>query len=425
MFALCCYFEVLRAVVRHRFRSALLMLFSVVLLAGCSATPSVSKGSKETPRDQPVGELVDNPEVQTSASGNPEADNSAVSNGPGSSDLSDPKPTSDPKSKPDPRFSSDTKQASGSEKVVSPGEGQVEQKQPVSSDKAQKNNDSFGIETMRRGLATGVFETAKWIDSFFADPEYPNENVDVELEIRQFFIKSESKDIDIKTRASGRVRLPNAERSVSLTFDGNDEQESEQGNTSISDSVRSADDQPSLGLEYLEEKSPGYNQRVKLGYRFGEDSFYLGGRLRKAVAVGDKWLFRASQRVRWYHQFGWENRTIIDFESLLPQNRFFQQRFLVAWREDERDELGAQVNFQSAYIYPLSDTTAWRFIWSSNYHTQPQPRWVSTQLAWGYRMQLPKEWIYVEIRPFVEWEELFHWQGNLGLHLSFDLIIQK
>ncbi len=378
--------------ITNRIRTSLLIICSVALLSACSSSQPVQKNISETQQN----EARDEPEKQPVT----EKDSFSI-------ELD--------KTRPEPAAKTSTDQDLQ----------QTEKQQAVDTAKSPTSKDSFGIDSMRRGLATGVFETAKWIDSFFADPDYPNENVDVELEVRQFFIKSESKDIDIKTRASGRVRLPNAERSVSLTFDGNDEQENEAGNTSISDSVRNADDQPSLGLEYLKQKSPGYNQRLKLGYRFGEDSFYIGGRLRKAVTVGDNWLFRASQRVRWYHQFGWENRSIIDFESLLPKNRFFQQRFLLSWREDERDELGAQINLQSAYIYPLSDTSAWRLIWSSNYHTQPYPRWVSTQLAWGYRMQLPKEWIYLEIRPFVEWEELFHWQEKLGLHLSFDLIIQK
>ncbi len=392
MYFSCCFFKLLCSEVSKRYRSSLLILFSVALLSACSSSQSVQKSLSETPENN----VRSGSEEQTI--------------------LEQHSPTIEPVNK---------RHVAEATTSVEQNVQQAESQQDDDTQQPKKRKDAFGIDTMRRGLATGVFETAKWIDSFFADPDYPNENVDVELEVRQFFIKSESKDVDMKTRASGRVRLPNAERSVSLTFDGNDEQESEAGNSNISDSVRNADDQPSLGLEYLKEKSPGYNQRVKLGYRFGEDSFYLGGRLRKAVTVGDNWLFRTSQRVRWYHQFGWENRTIIDFESLLPQNRFFQQRLLLSWREDERDEPGAQITMQSAYIYPLSDTSAWRLIWSSNYHTQPKPRWVSTQLAWGYRMQLPKEWIYVEVRPFVEWEELFHWQEKFGLHLSFDLIIQK
>ncbi len=295
-----------------------------------------------------------------------------------------------------------------------------------SSTEEDSENQESNSDLIRKGVAVGVTEAAKWIDSFFADTDYPDEDVDVELDLRQSVTKSESRDTDFKTRVSGRVRLPNAERKISLTFDGNDDDdENGPGRSSLTDSIRDADDQPSLGLEYLKERSPGYFQRVKLGYRFGENSFYLGGRLRKSKTIGEQWFLRASQRVRWYHKFGWENRSILDIEKILPENRFFQQRVIVSWREDEKDTIGVNTNFASSFIYPLSDTSAWRLIWSSHYHSQPKSRWVSSQLAWGYRVRMPEDWIFFEIRPFILWEDVFDWKANLGVTLSFDFIIKK
>ncbi|PWK48528.1 hypothetical protein C8D97_10979 [Pleionea mediterranea] len=289
----------------------------------------------------------------------------------------------------------------------------------------QISNKVSTANKIKQGLALGVKETAKWIDSFFADPEYPNEKVDVQFDLRQEFTKLESDPWDLKTRFSGRVKLPNAERAISLTFDGNDREEDSQGSSNLNDSVQKSNDQPSLGIEYLEQVRPGFSKRFKVGYRFGRSSAYVGGRIRQSMLLGKGWQFRLSERVRWYHQFGWENRAIFDFDRLLPKDALFQQRLLMLWQQDEKDTRGIQLNLRSALIYPISDHSAWRVIWSSDYDTQPNQRWTASQLGVGYRMKLWQDWVFVELRPFTRWEEEHNWQPKYGINLTFDFIIER
>ena len=95
------------------------------------------------------------------------------------------------------------------------------------------------------------------------------------------------------------------------------------------------------------------------------------------------------------------------------------------WQQDEKDTRGIQLNLRSALIYPISDHSAWRVIWSSDYDTQPNQRWTASQLGVGYRMKLWQDWVFVELRPFTRWEEEHNWQPKYGINLTFDFIIER
>jgi hypothetical protein len=274
-------------------------------------------------------------------------------------------------------------------------------------------------------LASGITETAQWIDSFFADPEYPNEEVDVRLDLRQYFTWLESHPSEYKTRVSAQVRLPNFSERVSLTFDGNDEDGDSLAKESVTDSIRQLDENPSLGLQYLKQVSEEYSQRVKLGYRFSRRTAFVGGRLRKVWPIAEDSRFRVSQRLRWYQRDGWENQTIADYETMFGEDTFFQQRFKLLWQEYLLPEQGTRYQLASSVIYPFSDDAAIRWNWTSDYQTRPVKDWTSSQLSLSYRRQFWRDWMYLEAGPFIRWQNEQGWYHDYGFNLTFQFIIEQ
>ncbi|NVJ58945.1 MAG: hypothetical protein HWE27_01080 [Gammaproteobacteria bacterium] len=299
-----------------------------------------------------------------------------------------------------------------------------QQKMNTTNAKPPNSDDELTVVGVKSSVAEGVAATARWLDSFFVDPDYPNTDVDIRLSLRQFVIKEESLPYEFKTRVGGRVRLPNISRKLSLTFEGNDD-EFEQGSETFNESVSGTDDSPNLGLEVLNEKPGGDSERFKLGFRSGEDSLYVGGRVRRSIELPERWQVRGSQRLRWYHQFGWESQTIIDANLLKRRDYFFQQRIKTLWREDYRPEIGTETTLSSSYTHLLTDESAWRLIWSSVYHTEPKSRWYASQLSFGYRHVVGYPWFRVEVQPFVRWEEETQWQPKYGVSLLFNVLIEN
>ncbi len=280
-------------------------------------------------------------------------------------------------------------------------------------------------DDIRQGIAFGITETAEWVDSFFADPDYPKEDVDVRLDLRQYFTWIESHPEEHKTRVKASVKLPNFSERVSLTFDGNDETDESPAKESITDSIRESDDNPNLGLQYLKKVSEDYSQRVKLGYRFSRRSAYLGGRLRKVWPLNDESLFRVSQRLRWYQRDGWENETIADYETMLNEEVFFQQRFRMLWQEYLLHDVGTSYQLGSSIIHPFSERSAIRWNWSSQYQTKPREDWTLSQFSVSYRQQFWRDWMYFEVGPFVRWQNQEGWFHDYGFNLTFQFIIEE
>lgn len=292
-----------------------------------------------------------------------------------------------------------------------------------SSETSESEPSSSALDTAQKSVADSVVATAKWLDSFFADPEYPNTDVDVRLNLRQYVIKQESLPFEYKTRIDGRIKLPNISRKLDLVFAGNEDEES--GSDSFNEGLQSSDDNPTLGLELLNKRKPGNSERFKVGYRFGESSYYLGGRVRRAVSFAERWQLRGSQRLRWYHQFGWESQTLVELDYLQRQQSFFQLRLSTLWRDDRRDELGTETNWAVSYIYLRDNNQAWRLSWSSDYHTEPAPRWVASQIAVAYRRQIYREWLRFEVQPFVQWQEVNQWHPEYGISLQLNALIEQ
>lgn len=280
-------------------------------------------------------------------------------------------------------------------------------------------------DNIQQGIALGITETAEWIDSFFADPDYPREDVDVRLDVRQYFTWIESHPEEHKTRVKARVRLPSFSDRVSLTFDGNDETDSSPARESISDAIKESDDNPNLGLQYLNQVSEGYSERIKLGYRFSRRSAYIGGRIRKVWPLDDNSLFRVSQRLRWYQRDGWENQTIADYETMLTEDVFFQQRVKMLWQEYLLHDVGSVYELGSSIIHPFDERSAVRWSWLSQYQTQPQEDWTSSQFSVSYRQQFWRDWMYVELGPFVRWQNQNRWFHDYGFNITFQFIIEE
>ena|GEM_PF-5331463 len=315
-----------------------------------------------------------------------------------------------------------------SELAIESNDVQNKQEKESSSQEseAQQNNNTLNdsaLDSVQQSLAESVTATAAWLDAFFADPEYPDTQVDVRLNLRQYFTKQESLPIEFKTRVDGRVKLPNISRKLSLVFSGNDDDD--ESAESLDDGLRQTDDNPNLGLEVLNQRKPGDSERLKIGYRFGESSYYVGGRVRRATTIAEDWQVRASQRLRWYHQFGWESQTFFEIDYLKKKHRFFQYRISTLWREDKRPEIGTETNSTFSYVHLIDEQSAWRVSWSSDYHTEPQSRWIASQLGIGYRQAFYRDWLRVELQPYVRWEEANAWQPDYGFVLLFNALIEQ
>lgn len=281
------------------------------------------------------------------------------------------------------------------------------------------------IDVARKVAGSRVASAAQWVDRFFENPEYQEEEADARISLRQSVKFSQESNAEFQTRLSGSLSLPHFSRRVKLVFEGNDEPSiDEQDEPDLRASADESIETSSVGLQYTPVSRNDYDFRVGAGMRISDTSLYIGPRWRFQTQWGSNWRGRFTQRLRWYSDEGWRAVTGVDVDCSVRTRNLIRQNFSTDWREGRFSQEGFRHTTATSFVQPLSDTKALRYTWSSDYLTRPDKRWVSSVLAASYRSSLLRDWILLEFRPFVSWEEDLGWEINPGILISMSIIIE-
>ena len=297
---------------------------------------------------------------------------------------------------------------------------------PITSVEVLENS----IDSVHDRTCSHLVSLACRVDSFFDDPDYPEEEeVDVRASLQQSFTFYRNIDPKFKTRVRASVNLPNLNQRLRLSFEGNDELYSESFiggiEETILESTRESLDDPSLRLLYLFLNHPDLDFGVSGGVRLSEGAFYAGPRLKFRHDLGAGWNTKLTHRTYWYTTDNLKTKTELRFDHLIGQCNLFRQSFRSDWDEDKHPEEGFRHTVTTSITQPSRENAALRYAWSSSHQTRPNPRWTSTSLSVGYRQSVWRDWIFLEAAPFVTWEDRFDWEPNPGISISFSTIFER
>ncbi|MEM9304405.1 MAG: hypothetical protein AAGE01_20005 [Pseudomonadota bacterium] len=281
------------------------------------------------------------------------------------------------------------------------------------------------IDTANETVTNYVISLARWVDEIFDDPNYTEEEADARLEVRLIASDSRENSAEFRARTRFRISLPRLSRRASLVFEGNDDIDindfaDEDFDNAIDDSL----DAPALGIQYFRRDDERVNLSWTAGVRASSVSFYIGPRVRYISRLGDDSIVRATQRLRWYTEEGWDSNSRLDFDRRFD-NGFFRQLFAVRWREDRYRSEGARVSASTSWTKPLSEESALRYAWTSVYLTESQADGRETRLSVGYRKRFWRDWIAIQVTPFVAWEQRNDWDFNPGLQVSITTAFER
>ena len=281
------------------------------------------------------------------------------------------------------------------------------------------------IDNLRANVSQRVNTVARWIDEFFDDPNYVTEEADSRLIVRQAANVSDRDATTFRTRVSAKVRLPRAERRLSLIFEGDDDrslfdEESDDFAESLDESV----EHPSLGVQYFHKDSDRFNTSFSAGFRSGHPSIYLGPFARFQHAIGESWSGRYSQRLRWYTNDGWESITRANFDRSFGELSNFRQDFAAIWKENQHASEGIRYQTTTSFTTMLASESAIRYGWTSVYRTLPKSDWQSSTLFVRYRRSLTRDWIMFEVIPYLAFEQRHDWQANPGIRLTLEILFE-
>ncbi len=278
------------------------------------------------------------------------------------------------------------------------------------------------IDAAHANVSDRVQDLARWVDAFFSDNNY-SEEADAYLELAQQVTLARSESPGRRTRARARVTLPALSRRLSLAFLGNNEADTARAAPSVSTDPRDEPrDSSTLALEFF----PRRNERMALslggGLRFSDQSAYAGPRLRYEGPVGERWHGRLIERLRYRFGSGIESVSSAEVERGLPGGGFCRERLSIVWEAANRDDPGIRSTFTSACTLAPRDRNGLRFAWATAYQSRPRAGFTSTRISATWRRFIRRRWLFVQLTPFIAWEDRFDWRTRPGLQATVGIV---
>ena len=281
------------------------------------------------------------------------------------------------------------------------------------------------IDIAQKIAGSRVRKTARWVDSFFADPNYTADEADGRVVFTMSGESSYKDSEEFRMKIDGNLYLPGISKRLELIFSGNDDLDiNDNEDQTFADAAEKSSDNPSVGLRYAFFRTESFDARMTAGVRFGNQSLFAGPRLRYTQDINDYWLFRVTQLLRWYTNDGWKSGTDVDFDRRVRKYSLFRQRFSTDWNEDKYDDQGFRHSATTSYTHPLPHKAAMRYSWTSVYLTRYDGGWRSTRFTTSYRRAMWRDWFILEAAPFISFDDEYGWDPNPGIKLSVSLILE-
>jgi len=278
-------------------------------------------------------------------------------------------------------------------------------------DKSQEK----ALDDRQENVSTRLISAAEWIDSFFDDGRYYEEENKTRATLSLEFGYTKNDDFEINPRLSVRLQLPKISKKLNLLIKGADDEEYDtDGNPRPPGDTSTDRSQLEAALQYFLIDTENSNLSTSFGGSY--DYLYGGLRYRYLQEFG-KWQGRFTDRLRWYTDEGWENRADVDFERRFSDVWMFRSITTGTWYESDDGIPHSQI-FRVFQV--LSREKALLYETGAYFDTDPNYSMVDFQIKLRYRQRFYRDWLAFEIAPQISFPEDHDRDANLGIFFRFD-----
>jgi len=265
-----------------------------------------------------------------------------------------------------------------------------------------------------------LMEKALWLDSFFDDENYSSEANKSRIKASLKLGYSKKDDFEAKPRLNIRLRLPKLENRLNLVFSGSDESEFDAEETTLTDlnlHEDSDNNEFTAGLQYFLREATSENISLNTGLSW--NYVYAGLRYRRSWDFGE-WRSRFINNIRWYTDDGWEDDVSLQFDRFLfSEDWLFRTELAGEWLEEENGFPHA-LSFNLYQLLSKKRAMQYQIIFS--FDTSPDYTMTDTQLRVKYRQRFYRDWLNLEIEPFVTFPEEDDRETNPGIIFKLEVI---
>lgn len=283
---------------------------------------------------------------------------------------------------------------------------------PILDEKTEQKLDQ--VQQKGSQLISGV---AQWLDSFFNDPRYMREENKSRAKVSMKFGYSKFDDFEFRPAIRLRLSFPGLENRAKLYLSANGSEDFDVDSNPILDTNKNRDEELTGGVKYYITQNKRYNISTDLG--FSTSYVYAGIRYRYLHPFfSSRWKGRFTNRLRYYSDDGWVNRTAYDIERYLGERYFFRTTFSGVLSEDVD---GVPFSGIARLYQVLSIDRALLYDFGTYFDTRPEFEVSDVQFKLRYRQRFYRDWLVLEIAPQVTFPEDQDYEVNPGIVIKFEM----
>ena len=264
-----------------------------------------------------------------------------------------------------------------------------------------------------------VLSAADWVDSFFDDPRYLSEENRTRARIKLGLGYSEYYELETYSAIDLRLNLPRLENKANIFLRLNDDSDFDAASSPIPNTEggrKNEGEKVTAGVQYFLAMGEKYNVSTE----FGVSLSYIYGGLRYRhlhPLFNDDWSGRFTNRLRYYSDEGWENKTSYDIERYLGE-RFFYRTTFTALLSERNDGIPFSAVARLYQVFDIDRVLLYDV--GSYFNTEPDLEVTDIQLKLRYRQRFYRDWLVLEIAPQITFPKDYDHAFNPGIITKFE-----
>ena len=264
-----------------------------------------------------------------------------------------------------------------------------------------------------------LLTATEWVDSFFDDPRYLAEENRTRLKVKLGLGYSKHYELETYSALDLRLSLPNLENKTNVFLSLNDDSDFDSDSAPIGGADdRRTDNEGSLtaGIQHFLVMGEKYNLSTEVGVSL--DYVYGGVRYRHLHPLfNDEWSGRLTNRLRYYTDDGWENKTSYDIERFLGERFFTRSTLTAVFAESEE---GVPFSVVGRLYQVLDIDSALSYNVGAYFDTEPEAEVSDIQFILRYRQRFYRDWLVFEVAPSITFPAEYYHEFNPGLLTKFE-----
>ena len=277
-----------------------------------------------------------------------------------------------------------------------------------------------GVDRMHAEITDRVTRSAAWLDAFFVDPVYDEEQNTTRLRLRLdvFAERGESPEFDV--RANLRLRLPGTRDRWSLTVSGDDTDDTDLDRGALQ---QQRQDESSIDLNYFLTRDPFRSVSISGGIkrRDGDYGLFVQPRFRQLWEMGD-WNARFTQKIGYHSKTRFETESRLDFEQLFGDTLFFRATGEVDWYEEQP---GIEYSGELLLRQLLDEDSVMSYQWINIFETKPEHVLDVAVVSATYRQRFWRRWMFYEIAPQLAFPNDRDHRATPGILLRLEMLFGR